>query len=228
MLEETDNDLPKANDENVSEEASIPNTKKEDDTTESQRESSEKAVTGKKAEKDEPVLQKEEKKMVVTIEGILNDTTTQEDHLKQQFETMDPKEMLEHFSETLSNNPVQSLKGTIDALTKAFEKKMTALKASQRQIFINEGGNPDAFYFNPQVLKDFNNLIRRYKSDRSTYYRSVEEKQRKNLEQRLALIEELKGLLSVDQDINFTYKQFKNLQRSWKDCLLYTSDAADE
>ena len=217
MLEETDNDLQKANDENVSEEASIPNTKKEDDTTDSQRESSKEAVTVKKAEKDDLVLQKEEKKMVVTIEGILNDTTTQEDHLNQQFETIDPKEMLERFSETLSNNPVQSLKGTIDALTKAFEKKMTALKASQRQTFINEGGNTDAFYFNPQLLKDFNNLIRRYKSDRSTYYRSVEEKQRKNLEQRLALIEELKGLLSVDQDINFTYKQFKNLQRNWKE-----------
>ena len=112
------------------------------------------------AKKSDDTLKTEDENKLSEIEGILNDTTTQEDHLKQQFETMDPKEMLEHFSETLSNNPVQSLKGTIDALTKAFEKKMTALRASQRQIFINEGGNPDAFYFNPQVLKDFNNLIK--------------------------------------------------------------------
>ena len=220
MLEETDSDLPKANEENVIEEASIPNTNKEDDTSEAQRKSSEEAISGEKAkknEKDEPVLQKEEKKTVVINKDVLNDIMTQEGLLEQQFETMDPKEIFEHSLDILSNNPIQSLKGTIDALTKVFEKKMTTLKASQRQTFINEGGNPDAFYFNPEVLKDFNNLIRRYKSDRSTYYRGVEEKQRKNLEQRLALIEELKGLLSVDQDINLTYKQFKNLQRSWKE-----------
>jgi hypothetical protein len=94
---------------------------------------------------------------------------------------------------------------------------MATLKASQRQAFIDEGGNPDAFYFNPPVLKDFNNLVRRYKSDRGTYYRSVEEKQQKSLEQRLALIAELKGLINVNQDINATYKQFKDLQRRWKE-----------
>jgi hypothetical protein len=33
----------------------------------------------------------------------------------------------------------------------------------------------------------------------------------------LALIEELKGLIGVDQDINTTYKQFKDLQRRWKE-----------
>ena len=130
---------------------------------------------------------------------------------------MGPKEMLAYFSEALSNKPIQSLKGTVDALTKAFEKEMATLKASQRHAFIDEGGNPDAFYFNPPVLKDFNNLIRRYKSDRGTYYRSVEEKQHKSLEQRLALIEELKGLISVEQEINSTYKQFKDLQRRWKE-----------
>jgi ribosomal protein L17 len=90
---------------------------------------------------------------------------------------------------------------------------MAKLKDTQRQDFIIEGGNPDAFYFNPPVLKDFNNLVRRYKSDRGSYYRGLEEKQHKSLEQRLALIEELKGLISVDQDINTTYKQFKDLQR---------------
>ena len=248
MLDKTDNDLPKANDENVSEEASIPNSNKEDDTTETASEPSVEAVTGKQAEKDEPTPKKQQEETVETAEDIVQatqeaveateasaeavddanetekvaeasdeDVAAVTENKEQKFDGMGPKEMLAYFSEALSNKPIQSLKGTVDALTKAFEKEMVTLKASQRHAFIDEGGNPDAFYFNPPVLKDFNNLIRRYKSDRGTYYRSVEEKQHKSLEQRLALIEELKGLISVEQEINSTYKQFKDLQRRWKE-----------
>ena len=248
MLDKTDNDLPKANDENVSEEASIPNIKKEEETAETPSEPSVEAVTGKQAEKDEPTPEKQLEETVeatkeavetteeaaeateasaeatdedVATEGAAEasneDDTAEAESKVQKFDGMDPKEMLAYFSEALSNKPIQSLKGTVDALTKAFEKEMATLKASQKQAFIDEGGNPDAFYFNPPVLKDFNNLVRRYKSDRGTYYRSVEEKQHRSLEQRLALIEELKGLINVNQDINATYKQFKDLQRRWKE-----------
>ena len=238
MLENTDNDLPKANDENVSDKASIPNTKKEDETAETPSETSVEAVTGKQAKKDEPTPEKQQEEAVAepteavaeSTEAVTDADKTKEadeasdedvaaktESKEQKFDGMDPKEMLAYFSEALSSKPIQSLKRTVDALTKAFEKEMATLKASQRQAFIDEGGNPDAFYFNPPVLKDFNNLVRRYKSDRGTYYRSVEEKQQKSLEQRLALIAELKGLINVNQDINATYKQFKDLQRRWKE-----------
>ena len=235
MLDKTDNDLPKANDENVSEETSIPYTKKEEETAETSSEPSVEAVTGKQAEKDEPTSEKQQEETVeatkeavetteeaaeateASAEASDEDDTAEAESKVQKFDGMDPKEMLAYFSEALSNKPIQSLKGTVDALTKAFENEMSTLKASQKQAFIDERGNPDAFYFNPPVLKDFNNLVRRYKSDRGTYYRSVEEKQHKSLEQRLALIEELKGLINVNQDINATYKQFKDLQRRWKE-----------
>ena len=240
MLEKTDNDLPKANDENVSEESSIPNAKKEDETTEKSTQPPVEAVTEEQAEKVAPAPEKKQEETVEAAEEPVEavqdasetveeaeteeeaetkeeDATTEAERSEQVFDGMEPKKMLEYFSEALGNKPIQSLKSTVDALTKAFEKEMASLKDTQRQVFIAEGGNPDAFYFNPPVLKEFNNLIRRYKSDRGTYYRSVEEKQQKSLEQRLALIEELKGLIGVDQDINTTYKQFKDLQRRWKE-----------
>ena len=240
MLEKTDNDLPKANDENVSEEASIPNAKKEDETTEKPTQPLVEAVTEEQAEKVAPAPEKKQEETVEAAEEPVeavqdasetveeaeteeeaetkeDDATTEAERSEQVFDGMEPKKMLEYFSEALGNKPIQSLKSTVDALTKAFEKEMASLKDIQRQAFIAEGGNPDAFYFNPPVLKEFNNLIRRYKSDRGTYYRSVEEKQQKSLEQRLALIEELKGLIGVNQDINTTYKQFKDLQRRWKE-----------
>lgn len=228
MLEKTDNDLPKANDEKVSDETSIPITKKEDKSTKIPIKPSVKAVTEEEAKEIEAVVEKQHEGSVNTAEEAVEatkatgntaykDSTTESEGKEQEFEGMDPRKILDNFSETLRNKPIQSLKKTVEALTKAFEKEMTSLKAIQRQAFIDEGGNEEAFYFNPPLLKDFNNLIRRYKSDRSTYYKSVEEKQQKSLEERLALIEELKGLISIEQDINATYKQFKDLQKRWKE-----------
>jgi hypothetical protein len=233
-LEKTDNDLPKANDENVSEEASIPNAKKEDETTEKSTQPAVEAVTEEQAEKVAPAPEKKQEETVEAAEEPVEavqdasetveeaeteekDATTEPKRSEQVFDGMEPKKMLEYFTEALGNKPVQSLKSTVDALTKAFEKEMASLKDTQRQAFIAEGGNPDAFYFNLPVLKEFNNLIRRYKSHIGTYYKNVEEKQQKSLEQRLALIEELKELIGVDQDINKTYKKFKDLQRRWKE-----------
>ncbi|MFL2586498.1 MAG: DUF349 domain-containing protein [Flavobacteriaceae bacterium] len=228
MLEKTDNDLPKANDEKVSDETSIPITKKEDKSTKIPIKPSVEAVTEEQAEEIEAVVEKQHEESVKTVEEAVEatkatggtaykDSTTDTEGKEQEFEGMDPRKILDNFSEALRNKPIQSLKKTVEALTKAFEKEMTALKTIQRQAFIDEGGNEEAFYFNPPLLKDFNNLVRRYKSDRSKYYKSVEEKQQKSLEERLALIEELKGLISIEQDINATYKQFKDLQKRWKE-----------
>ena len=186
MLDKTDNDLPKANDENVSDKASIPNTKKEDETAETPSETSVETVTGKQVIKSKPNPEKQQEKTVETTdesaeaitdadktkeadEASDEDVAAETESKQQNFDGMNPKEILAHFSEALSSKPIQILKGTVVALTKAFEKEMAILKSSQRQTFIDEGGNPDAFYFNPPVIKDFNNLVRRYKSDRGTY-----------------------------------------------------------
>ena len=144
MLEKTDNDLPKANDENVSDKASIPNTKKEDETAETPSETSVEAVTGKQAKKDEPTPEKQQEEAVAepteavaeSTEAVTDADKTKEadeasdedvaaktESKEQKFDGMDPKEMLAYFSEALSSKPIQSLKRTVDALTKAFEKE---------------------------------------------------------------------------------------------------------
>jgi len=82
------------------------------------------------------------------------------------------------------------------------KKKWPVLKTLKGKLLLRKEAIPMPFILISPVLKEFNNLIRRYKSHRGTYYKSVEEKQQKSLEQRLALIEELKGLIGVDQDIN--------------------------
>ncbi|MGB0280264.1 MAG: DUF349 domain-containing protein [Flavobacteriaceae bacterium] len=218
MLEHTDNDSLKANEETVSEQTS--------------KQAPENETAPSESVEDTPHL--EEETIDVTeddsadkteSEEIAADETVSEESEKEskeaeaieKFEAMEPKELLSFFADKLKTESVQHLKPTIEPLVKVFNQKLAAETAQQKESFLAKGGNPDAFYFNPPIKKEFNELFRRYKSDRGTYYRSLEEKQQKNLAYRLALIEELKGLINVDQNINTTYNQFKDLQKRWKE-----------
>lgn len=231
MLEQADNDLPKANEENVSEQTSTSPTQSADEDVKASENETSITIDEQIAEETSTAHMREEKISTEEDEhhdldeeeSDEDDTDKEEDEKaeaakRDQFEAMQLKELVAFFANTLKTDQVQHLKSTVDILVKVFNQKLAAASKKEKQAFIDEGGNPDAFYFNPNEKKEFGDLLRRYKSDRSTYYRSLEEKQKKNLAIRHELIEELKGLINVEQDINQTYNQFKDLQKRWKEC----------
>ena len=113
MLDKTDNDLPKANDENVSEEASIPNTKKEDKATEAPRETTVEVVTGNQAEKDKPTPKKQQEETAETIEETAEAT----------------EETVEATEETVEDNE-QAVKAT-EETTEAVDDDATTEEANE-------------------------------------------------------------------------------------------------
>ncbi len=55
-----------------------------------------------------------------------------------------------------------------------------------------------------------------YREKKDAYYKTLESNLQNNLKKRLELIERLKGLVNVEEDINDTYKNFKEIQKEWK------------
>lgn len=219
MLEHTDNDLPNANEENVSESTSTPTPESNENTdAATDNEPSTNPVEVKNITVEAKTAEDKPEENQLEENAELKGETASKTLKKEQFEAMDANELLDFFANVLKNESVQHLKPTVEPLVKVFSKKMAELEAKNKEAFISDGGNPDAFYFNPEIKKKFNHLYKRYKSDRGTYFRSLDEKQQNNLKVRLGLIEELKGLINVEQDINATYKQFKDLQGRWKEC----------
>ena len=218
MLEHADNDSLKANEETVSEQTSKQAPENETAPSESVEDTPHLEEEAIDATEDNSA-DKTESEEIAADETVSEESEkdSKEAEAIEKFEAMEPKELLSFFADKLKTESVQHLKPTIEPLVKVFNQKLAAETAQQKESFLAEGGNPDAFYFNPPIKKEFNELFRRYKSDRGTYYRSLEEKQQKNLAYRLALIEELKGLINVDQNINTTYNQFKDLQKRWKE-----------
>ncbi|MBL6666815.1 MAG: DUF349 domain-containing protein, partial [Flavobacteriaceae bacterium] len=80
---------------------------------------------------------------------------------------------------------------------------------------IKERGNEIDFYFKPQYKNAFDQNFREYKKNKRTYFQEREQAQKLNLDRKLEIIESLKELINIDENINTIYKKFKNLQDSW-------------
>ena len=104
-----------------------------------------------------------------------------------------------------------------DTLSKLIERKLDQQLKSKKEDFVNSGGAPEDFYVKLTEKVTFDQLVRKFKSEKSRYYQDLEKSQQNNLALRKLLIEELKGLIGVDRPISETYKQFKDLQARWRE-----------
>ena len=115
---------------------------------------------------------------------------------------------------TSSENWIKTSK-QIQDITNAFEEKFLNDLNSNKKIFIDEGGNEIDFYFKPKYKEEFDQIGYDYRKKRRDHYKSQEATYRVNLEKKIAIIEEIKNLINVEQNINTIYNSFRALQESW-------------
>ena len=70
------------------------------------------------------------------------------------------------------------------------------------------------FNFSSPHKKKFNTLSRSFRERNERFEKNRTLEYKKNLEARLQIIEEIKALINVNQNINTTYNAFKNLQKN--------------
>ncbi|NNK72587.1 MAG: DUF349 domain-containing protein, partial [Flavobacteriaceae bacterium] len=97
-----------------------------------------------------------------------------------------------------------------------FNKQFGALLEQKKAEFLEGGGNTIDFRFDFPLKKRFNVLFKTFRDERKEYYQNLEKSLKGNLENRLEIIDEIKGLLNVEENINTTYKNFKALQERWR------------
>ena len=124
-------------------------------------------------------------------------------------------ELLENLQKRVTAEKWYSDDRNIKEIINTFEKKFKTEIQEKKEAFIKEGGNEIDFYFKPQYKNTFDQTYREYKNKRRTFFHEREESQKLNLVRKLEIIESLKELINIDENINTTYKKFKNLQDSW-------------
>ena len=132
------------------------------------------------------------------------------------YENMSLEMLAIELDKLVKNEKVQAIKKHVDAIKNEFNTKFDALLDEKKEEFISEGGHEIDFYYSNPIKKRFNDSYREYRNKLNSHYKSIQENLKQNLEERLAIIEEIKGLINVEENINTTYKHFKELQERWR------------
>ena len=136
---------------------------------------------------------------------------------EESYDDLNIEQLLKALDKKVSSGRVQHHKRDVEALSKQIEPKLSKILETKKEDFINAGGELKDFDAKILEKTNYDDLIRRYKSEKARYYQELEKSFQNNLVIRKNLIEELKGLIGIDQPISDTYKQFKDLQARWRE-----------
>ena len=136
---------------------------------------------------------------------------------EESYEGLNLEQLLKSLDKKVSSGRVHHHKHEVEALCKQIEPKLSQIFEKKKENFINTGGELKDFDSKIPEKATYDDLIRRYKSEKARYYQELEKTFQSNLVIRKNLIEELKGLIGIDQPISDTYKQFKDLQARWRE-----------
>ncbi|MBT8263084.1 MAG: DUF349 domain-containing protein [Bacteroidia bacterium] len=171
--------------------------------------------------KEPPVVSKtEEEKHEDEEEEIASsdDHHKEEEHEEEEnkdYHSLSKKQLIVELESLLKSKPVQQIKQDVEEIRSEFNAKFNEELEHQKEEFLAGGGNIIDFHYTTPVKKAFNSLFFDYKEKRNAYYKNLKKDLHANLEIRQALIDELKGLLNAEENINTTYKHFKDIQERW-------------
>ncbi len=132
------------------------------------------------------------------------------------YHAMTMPQLNKEFGGLLKHHKIQNISKQVNEIRSEFKAKFEALLDEKKEEFVNDGGNEIDFYYSNDDRKLFNTYYKEYKNGINNYYQEREQSLKQNLQNRLTIIEEIKSLINVEENINTTYKNFKELQDKWR------------
>jgi hypothetical protein len=132
------------------------------------------------------------------------------------FESLSLEQLVINFECLLEEENSQNVRNNINLIKNSFSTSFAILIAEKKEKFLAEGGNIIDFNFKSPLKKKFNDLSKVFRERQKSYQENKTKQLNQNLEIRLQIIDEIKGLINVEGDINSSYKTFKNLQERWR------------
>ena len=137
------------------------------------------------------------------------------------FSKLDTEELIAAVKTIVDTAPIQTIKAQIDEAkkifydrsNKAYKIALDKFKSEQEET---EEENQIEFEYNYPHTNDFKSVLKVYKTRRDTFYKNQEKEMKQNLQIKLGLIEELKGLLNAEEKMKETFEHFKDIQGRWK------------
>lgn len=132
------------------------------------------------------------------------------------YHEMNMENLVGELQRLVKNEKVQAIRKHVDAIKDEFNQKFDEFLEEKKEEFIANGGNEIDFRYNSVDKRQFTEVYSEYRDKRNQHYKSLEKSHKENLTYRLDLIEQLKALVNVEEDINTTYNNFKDIQAKWR------------
>ncbi len=134
---------------------------------------------------------------------------------KKDYHSMSKEELIKELAHLIKNEKIQAIKEHVEEIKNEFNDKFNEEVEQKKDEFLADGGDIIDFYYSTPLKKEFNSVYFDYKEKRNAYYQNLKKDLQANLQKRLDLIEELKGLLSLEENITSTYNHFKEIKEKW-------------
>lgn len=135
----------------------------------------------------------------------------------QDYDALPLESLVEELKVLLSNEKVLSFKEHIEEIKKAFLAKYNHLLEEKKEAFHAENQDPNEdFEYHSPLKTQFDKLYSEFKDLKNKHFKSLQTNLQANLEQRLAIVEELKELINPQANIKDTLKHFNEVRDRWK------------
>ena len=132
------------------------------------------------------------------------------------YDSMSMENLVGELQRLVRSEKVQAINTHANNIKRSFDQQFKALFEEKKEEFLEQGGNEIDFRFSSVSKRQFNEVFKEYREKRDAYYKNLEKQLENNLQDRLEIIEELKSLINVEEDMNNTYQNFKALQEKWR------------
>ena len=135
----------------------------------------------------------------------------------QDYDTLSLEELVAELKNLVSTEKVISAKDHIEEIKKSFLAKYNHLLEEKKEEFLAENQDPNEdFQYHSPLKTNFDKYYSIFRDAKNMHFKSLQTNLKSNLENRLAIVEELKELIDPQANIKDTLKHFNDLRDRWK------------
>ncbi|WP_294821117.1 DUF349 domain-containing protein [uncultured Flavobacterium sp.] len=133
------------------------------------------------------------------------------------YDALSMEQLHDELEKTTAHEKVMSVKDHVEEIRKAFYSKYNHLIEEKKDEYSHENnGDASGFEYNFPLKGKFDALYYQYKDRKNAHFKKMQGDLKGNLENRLAIIEELKNLADGSENIKDALKQINDLRDRWK------------
>ena len=135
----------------------------------------------------------------------------------QDYDTFSLDALVDELKKLVNTDKVMSVKDHIEEIKKSFLLQYNHLIEEKKEEFNASKQDPnEEFEYHSPLKSKFDEYYNIFREKRNAHFKHLQTNLKSNLENRLAIVEELKELINPQENIKDTLKHFNDLRERWK------------